>query len=178
MRRTKGIINPRVYGDCQRRTAASRAAHVRQPCSARAWDEKRTRPLEKSQTNTSPSLPSRLEEHALVARTPHTTQFLCARNACSLPSLSLLLFLVGVVWDPVPDVGVSWPGTLPPVRARRPTESEPLSMSSRASVSYGNGCFMDHARTRIATRSTHQQFRGGCGRRGPTSHGSGTCVRG
>jgi hypothetical protein len=116
--RAKGSIDPRVYGRYYRGAAASRAAHVRQPCSARAWDEKQTRPFEESQTKTSPSLPSRQEEHTFVVRTPHTTQFLCARNACSLPSLSILLFLVGVVWAPMPDVGVCWPGTLPPVRAR------------------------------------------------------------
>jgi hypothetical protein len=104
----------------------------------------------------------------------YITQFLCARSACSLPSL-LLLSLVGGVWAPTPDVGVSWPGTLPPVPARRSRESEPLSMSSRASVSYANDCVMDHARPRKETRRPHRMSRGGCGRRGRTGPGSGTC---
>jgi hypothetical protein len=84
--RARGSIDPRVYGRYYRGAAASRAAHVRQPCSARAWDEKQTRPSEESQTKTSPSLPSRQEEHTFVVRTPHKTQIFRARNTRSLPS--------------------------------------------------------------------------------------------
>jgi hypothetical protein len=106
-KRSKGFINPHVYGCWYRRAVGSLGAFVRQPCSARTWDEKQTRPFDESQMKTSSRPSSRQEEHTFVVRPPHTTQFLCARDACYFPSLSLFLFLVGVEWGPMPDVGVS-----------------------------------------------------------------------
>jgi hypothetical protein len=90
---SKGLINPRVYEHWYRRAAASWGAFIRQACSERTWDEKQTRPFDESQRNTSTLPSSRQEEQTFVVRPPHTTQFLCARDGFSCPSLSLFFFL-------------------------------------------------------------------------------------
>jgi hypothetical protein len=131
---SKGLTNHRVYEHWHRRAAASWGAFFRQSCSVRTWDEKQARPFEESQTNTSSLPSSRLEEYTFVARPPHTTQFLCARDSFYCPSLSLSLFLVDGARSPIPDICVSWLGTLLPARALRPTKSKTLSMNSRERI--------------------------------------------